>query len=136
MVFRSEKLIRFQHCDPAGIVFYPQYFVLFHELVEDWFNQGLGIDYSDFVQKQGLGVPMVKVDCEFLAPNRFGDTLMLELAVKRLGNSSITFGVRGSTEGRERVRATLTVVHAAINGPRAVPIADDLRVRMQRFLES
>ena len=136
MVFRSEKLIRFQHCDPAGIVFYPQYFVLFHELVEDWFNQGLGIDYSDFVQKQGLGVPMVKVDCEFLAPNRFGDTLMLELAVKRLDNSSITFGVRGSTEGRERVRATLTVVHAAIDGPRAVPIADDLRVRMQRFLES
>jgi 4-hydroxybenzoyl-CoA thioesterase len=136
MVFRSEKLIRFQHCDPAGIVFYPQYFVLFHELVEDWFNQGLGIDYSDFVQKQGLGVPMVKVDCEFLAPNRFGDTLALELAVKRLGNSSITFGVRGSTEGRERVRATLTVVHAAIDGPRAVPIADDLRLLMQRFLES
>ena len=38
--FKSQKLIRFQHCDPAGIVFYPQYFVLFHELIEDWFNDG------------------------------------------------------------------------------------------------
>jgi 4-hydroxybenzoyl-CoA thioesterase len=136
MVFRSEKLIRFQHCDPAGIVFYPQYFVLFHELVEDWFNQGLGIDYADFVQKQGFGVPMVKVDCEFLAPNRFGETLVLELAVKRLGTSSITFAVRGSTEIRTCVRATLTVVHAAIEGPRAAPIPDGLRAAMQRFVES
>lgn len=32
MIFRTEKLIRLQHCDPAGIVFYPQYFVLFQEL--------------------------------------------------------------------------------------------------------
>ena len=33
--FECDKLIRFHHCDPAGIVFYPQYFVLFNELVED-----------------------------------------------------------------------------------------------------
>ena len=28
MPFVSEKLIRFHHCDPAGIVFYPQIFFL------------------------------------------------------------------------------------------------------------
>ena len=33
--FESDKLIRFHHCDPAGIIFYPQYFILFNELVED-----------------------------------------------------------------------------------------------------
>ena len=32
--FAADKPIRFHHCDPAGIVFYPQYFVLFNELVE------------------------------------------------------------------------------------------------------
>ena len=32
-MFKQDKLVRFQHCDPAGIVFYPQYFVLFKELV-------------------------------------------------------------------------------------------------------
>jgi acyl-CoA thioesterase FadM len=46
--FATDKLIRFHHCDPAGIVFYPQYFVLFNELVEDWFNHGLGIDFARF----------------------------------------------------------------------------------------
>lgn len=44
--FESTKLVRFQHCDPAGIVFYPQYFVLFHELIEDWFNEGLRVNYA------------------------------------------------------------------------------------------
>jgi len=53
--FESQKLVRFQHCDPAGIVFYPQYFVLFHELIEDWFNDGLRVNYADFIGNQKLG---------------------------------------------------------------------------------
>lgn len=63
-MFRAEKLIRFQHCDPAGIVFYPQYFVLFHELMEDWFNEGLGGNYAEYIREQGMGLPTVKVECE------------------------------------------------------------------------
>ena len=34
--FERSVLIRFHHCDPAGVAFYPEYFVLFNELVEDW----------------------------------------------------------------------------------------------------
>jgi 4-hydroxybenzoyl-CoA thioesterase len=41
-VFVRDKRVRFQHCDPAGIVFYPQYFVMIHELMEDWFTEALG----------------------------------------------------------------------------------------------
>ena len=47
-MFEGNKLIRFHHCDPAGIVFYPEYFVLFNELIEDWFNEGLGLDFAKF----------------------------------------------------------------------------------------
>ncbi|MDB5967509.1 MAG: thioesterase superfamily, partial [Polaromonas sp.] len=36
MIFSSKKLIRFHHCDPAGIVFYPQFFYLLHEMQEDF----------------------------------------------------------------------------------------------------
>jgi 4-hydroxybenzoyl-CoA thioesterase len=133
-MFRVEKLIRFHHCDPAGIVFYPQYFVLIHELMEDWFGQGLGIDYAEFVREHGLGLPMVKLECEFLAPIPMGNVLALELAVKRIGNSSITLSVRGTAKGRESLRATLTVVHTSIAEMRPVPIPEALRSAMQRFL--
>jgi 4-hydroxybenzoyl-CoA thioesterase len=132
-MFRRDKLIRFHHCDPAGIVFYPQYFVLFHELMEDWFGEGLGIDYAEFIRGRGVGLPMVKLECEFLSPNPMGHLLALELTVKRIGNSSITLGVRGSAEGKECVRATLLVVHTSIKEMKSVPIPDDLRTAMERF---
>ena len=34
-VFKKSCMIRFAHCDPAGIVFHPNFFVLFNGLTED-----------------------------------------------------------------------------------------------------
>ena len=134
-MFVKEKLVRFQHCDPAGIVFYPHYFVLFHELVEDWFNEGLGESYAALVKHHGMGLPMVKVECEFLAPNSIGDIVALHLMVKRIGTSSIVLGIKGMARGRESIRATLTVVHASIRNLRPVPVPDELRAALARFME-
>jgi 4-hydroxybenzoyl-CoA thioesterase len=134
-MFVKEKLVRFQHCDPAGIVFYPNYFVLFHELVEDWFAEGLGRSYAQFVKDQGLGLPMVKVECEFLTPNSIGDIVALSLSVKRIGASSIVLGVRGVARGEDSLRATLTVVHASIKDLKPVRVPDELRAVMERFKE-
>jgi 4-hydroxybenzoyl-CoA thioesterase len=33
--------IRFQHTDPAGIVFYPRYFEILGQIIEDWFSHDL-----------------------------------------------------------------------------------------------
>ena len=33
-IFERNKRVRFAHCDPAGIVFYPRYFEMLNELVE------------------------------------------------------------------------------------------------------
>ena len=60
MRFVREKTLHFQHCDPAGIIFYPQYFVLFHEVLENWWTEGLGIPYGDYIRRQRLGVPAVR----------------------------------------------------------------------------
>ena len=34
--YRATVLVRFAHCDPAGIVFFPRYMEMFNNLVEDW----------------------------------------------------------------------------------------------------
>ena len=130
--FVREKRVRFHHCDPAGIVFYPQYFVLFHELMEDWFTEGLGEDYAAFV-RGGHGLPAVKVECEFLAPNPVGDLIAFELAIARLGKSSITMRIVGRARGVECVRATLVAVHSALDPLKSVPIPARLRTAMERF---
>ena len=132
--FECDKLIRFHHCDPAGIVFYPQYFVLFNELVEDWFNQGLGVDFARFHVEQGLGVPMASIECRFLSPSKVGEMLHLSLSINRIGRSSLELNVTGTFGGETRVQATLTLVLAALKTMRSLPFPDDLRTRLERFL--
>ena len=131
--FVREKLIRFHHCDPAGIVFNPVYFILFNELIEDWFGAGLGIDFATFHTEQRLGVPVAHVDCDWLAPSKIGERLRLALSVKKIGNASLTLGIDGSAEGQPRVRATLVVVLASIDAHRAVPIDAAFRAKLERF---
>ena len=132
--FECDKLIRFHHCDPAGIVFYPQYFVLFNELVEDWFNQGLGVDFARFHVEQGFGVPMASIQCRFLSPSKVGEMLRLSLSINRIGRSSLELNVTGKSGGETRVQATFTVVLAALKTMRSVPFPDNLRAKLERYV--
>jgi 4-hydroxybenzoyl-CoA thioesterase len=132
--FECDKLIRFHHCDPAGIVFYPQYFVLFNELVEDWFNQGLGIDFAKFHVEQGIGVPMGSITCRFLSPSKVGEMLRLSLSINRIGKSSLELNVTGTSGGETRVQATLTVVLASLKTRRSMPFPEDMRTRLKRYV--
>ncbi len=120
--FVSEKLIRFHHCDPAGIVFYPQYFILFHELLEDWFNRGLGVDYADFVSKERRGLPTAHIDCDFKVPSKIGDTVEMQLAVKRIGRTSLALSVRVCARHEVRVTANQVLVLISLLDGALVPI--------------
>ena len=131
-VFTREKRVRFHHCDPAGIVFYPQYFVFFHELMEDWFNEALGEDHAALV-RSGHGLPAVKVECEFLAPNPLGDVIAFELRVAHLGRSSITLAITGKAHGVDCLRATVVAVHSRLHPLGSVEIPARLRAAMERF---
>ena len=131
--FESAKQIRFHHCDPAGIVFYPQYFVLFNELVEDWFNEGLGIDFARFHTEGRHGIPMAHVECDFLAPSKVGEVLRFCLAVRKIGGSSLTLAVEAKAGDETRVRATLIVVQASLDTRRAVPFPAEFREKLARF---
>jgi 4-hydroxybenzoyl-CoA thioesterase len=133
-VFARSRRVRFHHCDPAGIVFYPQYFVMIHELMEDWFTEALGTDYARLVSERGTGFPAVKVECEFLAPNPLGDVIDFELSVTKLGASSLTLRIDGSARGVACFRATVIVVHSSIRPLAAAPIPDTLRARIAPYL--
>ena len=131
IAFEDDKLIRFHHCDPAGIIFYPQYFILFNELIEDWFTRGLGISFVDQVTKERVSTPIGRVEC---AASKIGDVLSFRLAVGRIGTSSIRLNIEVRHDEEVRVRAMLTVVRASLETLRSVPISQDLRRRMERYL--
>lgn len=136
--FEREQLIRFSHCDPAGIVFFPQYLVMTNMLVEDWFNQALGIPYAGLLGPRRVGLPIVRLEVDFTAPSRLGDTVRLGLSVERLGSRSLTlaFGCRGGEGGREaRFNARQVLVCTSLDSHRAIDMPADMRSAVQTFVE-
>ena len=84
MIFEVTKKIRVQHCDPGGVVFTPQYFNLFVEVIEDWFAEALDYPFSKLISEDSAGTPAMKVTARFHKPARMGDQLEFTLKVKNL----------------------------------------------------
>lgn len=125
--FRRERLIRFSDCDPAGIVFYPQYFVMFNGLVEDWVN-AMGIGYQRLISEQRIGLPTVRLEADFRAVSRFGDTVTLALAVERLGGRSLTLALRClAADGELRMEMHQVLVTTSLESHRAIDVPVALR---------
>jgi len=132
--YESEVVIRFSHCDPAGIVFFPRYLEMFNDIVEDWCRDALQFSFSGIHEGRGWGLPTVHLDVDFVTPSYIGDTLSASLGVRRLGTSSMALDiVLSGPDGRDRVRAEMVVVLVDPQSLRAVPIPDDLRNRIAPF---
>ena len=114
MVFECEKRVRFSHCDPAGIVFYPRYVELFNEVVEDWFADAIGVGYRALHEEHGLGIPAVRLEVEYLAPSSYGDRLNFRLQVVEIGNSSLRLEIGAWVGEQLRVRGLLKIVLVAM----------------------
>ncbi|MFC3588047.1 acyl-CoA thioesterase [Streptantibioticus rubrisoli] len=133
--FRQDKQIWFHHCDPAGIVFYPQYLLLMNEVLQDWFQTALGVDYAGLFAERRIGIPTIRLECDFLAPSRLGDTVAFTLTVQRIGTSS--FELRFECTGQEpqdvRVRIRAVLVTMSLDDHRSVPIPEDIRKAMEQY---
>jgi 4-hydroxybenzoyl-CoA thioesterase len=133
-VFEVEDAIRFAQCDPAGIVFFPQYLVMLNTLHERWFNEGLGVPYHEYIGVRRLGLPTVRLECDFTAVSRHGDRLRQRLAVAKLGRASLELAVEFDSANELRARFRQVLVCTSLATHRSHPLPDDLRTAMQRYL--
>lgn len=132
--FRTSLRIRFAHCDPAGIVYFPRYFDLFHSVMENWFVDGMGIDYWRTLREERIGFPSVHAEADYLKPSRMGDILAFELKVERLGERSMTLAIEASGPEGPRVRGRLVVVLVDLDRHVSQPIPPHLRAAFERYL--
>jgi len=92
--------VEWSHCDPAGIIFNPHYFI--------WMDQGshrlfeaAGFSFVDEIGRNGYrGCPLVSSGADYLAPVRFGDVIELESQVVSFGNRSFRCEHRFSHDGK------------------------------------
>lgn len=135
MRYLCDKRIRFQHCDAAGIVFNPHYLVLCNEVIEDWFTDGLGVDYATLHRDARLGTPLVHLEADFLRPSGLGDSLRFELGVQRIGGASLHLTIQAGVDAVPRFRAKLKLAMMDLDTLRAVPIDAVWQERFARYLD-
>jgi len=121
-----EVAIRRSHCDPAGIIYYPNYLDIFEDAIEEW----LGADYRALVLERGLGLAIVGVDCQFLAPVQMGDRLQLRLRLAELGAESAVLALDGEAADTMRLTARLTAACTELASQRRVRFPQELRARL------
>lgn len=132
MNFTRDLIIRFEHCDTAGIIFYPRFFGLVNETVEDWFAS-LGHSFKSLHVDQRKGVPTVRFECEFVGPVRIGDMLHQQLGVDSIGNSSLNLKHIASIGERTVARFDQTIVFTDLASMKAEPWPADLRKAITDF---
>ena len=131
MSWQKQELVRFGHCDPAGIVFYPRYFEMVNALIEDWFTQGLGVNYAELLGPRRIGVPTVSLNSQFKRISRMGDTLTQTIAVKSLGTTSVTLTIEFSGGDGLRAAFEQVLVCTDLNTHKPQRFPADLRAALE-----
>jgi 4-hydroxybenzoyl-CoA thioesterase len=131
--FTTRKMIQFHHCDPAGIVFYPQYFVILSESKEEFLTH-IGHPMHRMINQQRRGWPMVRLETDFKRRSRYGDQVEIDIELFKIGGSSlgVQYTLRGDDGDRLFVRSIIVLTD--LDSGQSVPIADDMRAALTPYL--
>ena len=85
-IFTLTRSLTWGDCDPAGIVYYPNYHRWMDAATWDMLA-ACGHD-AQRMREQSLTIPLVHAECDFFASPQFGDLLTVHSHVAKHGRSS------------------------------------------------
>lgn len=98
--FSVDIPISFGHCDPAGIVFYPNYYRWFDQCFHRFLQARVGGHAALCAQLQAKGLGLMDTQARYPAPARDGDLMRLEMRVAEWGAKTLRLSYVGTVEDR------------------------------------
>ena len=131
--FEHKLRVRFQHTDPAGIVFFANILVYCHEAYEELLRNG-GIPLEEFLGKRRQTLPLGHAEATFKRPFRAGQLVTVRVTVGRIGDRSFRLEYDLFGEQAEHL-ATAATVHVSVDPAtgRSTGIAPELRALLERY---
>ena len=135
--FEHRLRVRFQHTDPAGIVFFANILVYCHEAYEELLRAG-GMPLEEFIGKREQVLPIGHAEATFKRPFRAGQAVLIRVTVGRLGDRSfrLEFDLFGEKQGElDEHLATAATVHVSVDPTtgRSTGIAPQLRAILEQY---
>ncbi len=112
--------IEFGDCDPARIVYYPNYFDWFDRSTQELFASA-GVPLRELSENTGILIPLVSVRSDFAAPASWGDELEVVSEIARWGKSSFDVSHRLTNADSGTLIAKATETHACVRFDPADP---------------
>jgi 1,4-dihydroxy-2-naphthoyl-CoA hydrolase len=131
--FEHRLYVRFQHCDPAGIVFFANILVYCHEALED-FLRANGMPLHELVARREQIMPLGHAEATFKRPFRFGQLIVIRLSIGRIGERSFRVEYDLYDEAGEH-GATAATVHVCVDpaSGRSMAIGAPLRTVLEKY---
>ncbi len=135
--FLSSRRVEFRDTDAAGIMHFSTYFTYMEEAEHELFRH-LGTSVMQAVDNETtISWPRVAAECQYRGSARFEDELQIQVFVRRLGTSSVTFGFRFFVDGAQIASGSMTTVCCRfLNGQpaKSLPIDESMRKQLSELL--
>ena len=131
--FTHALRVRYGECDPQGVVFNANYFTYFDVALTELWREAVG-PYTDLM---ATGVDMVVAEARavYRAPARFDEELEIEVAVARLGGTSLVTRMAVRRDSTLLVEGEMRHVFIEMATGRKTDIPDPIRAGLGRYLE-
>jgi acyl-CoA thioester hydrolase len=123
--------VRFHECDPQGVVFNAHYFAYFDVALTEMWRAAFG-SYQAVVD-QGTDVVVVEAAASYRAPARFDEEIEVELAIARLGTTSMTTQTAVRRDGQLLVEGRLVHVFVDPATMAKQTIPDHVRAGLEHY---
>lgn len=136
-MFETSFEVSIGDCDPAGIVFYPNYYRWFDAAFQGLLAQQ-GVTQKTLRDELGImGTGLIDSGAKFLAPLSYGERLDLEVRIEAWSAKTLRLGYSGRVGARLCVEGfeVRGLFLAGEEGVRAGPIAP-LRCLLKAFQDS
>jgi len=131
------KTVTFRHgqCDPAGIVYTPEFFNVFNQVIEAWFCDCLGINYYEILGKRRTGLGYVSANAIFFTPCSMGEELEIFVQVTKIGGKSYALTLHAMKSGHEALRGAFTTVATSLESHQSIAIPQDIKDALSKYAE-
>jgi acyl-CoA thioester hydrolase len=134
-MFEMTRRTYWSDSDPAGIVFYPNYFRFIEEAEEELFRAA-GFDRFTLLQQNKVWMPRAEAFAKFIGPIKLGAAVRIRLYPKLQGEKTVRYDFEFIGESGEKLtEGYVTVVCVDAARFRGTAIPDAIRTVILRAVD-